>query len=240
MAKHFKADDLVIEIDCPKGERFGFPPCENDFGPQRRLRSRHDLTKLTPGARGHLGKIASHMPKVPGQHVILNIGMQMGRLIDPLAWEENRPILDKIDGLIKSSPVRDVFVNEVRPIREKELKLTNVQVATWLEHMRRAVRSHTIRPVDEMEEDYEISFARVVQDWKSLLAIDKDTGQLTLSDEDVAKVIPEWSQRVVAMGGVGGSRSLPRTAEEMKWFNMGLWPEYRKRRGIEEMEEADA
>jgi len=231
MAKHWKSDDLVIEIDLPKGERYNFPPCPNDYGPQRMLRSRHESPKLTPGPRGHLGKLASHMPTVPGQHVILSVNTRMGRLTDPLGWKENEPMLDKIGALIKSSPIRDVFATEVRPIRDKEVHLTAIQVATWLEHMRRAVQSYVIRQPDEDEEDRIVHCARVVQDWKSLL---------TCSDEDVAKVIPEWSQAVVAVGGVGGSRTLPRTREEMEWFNKGLWPEYRRRRGLEEMEAAEA
>lgn len=230
MAKHFKADDLVIEIDTPKGERYHFGPCGNDFGPQRYLRSRHDITKLTPGPRGHLGQIAN-MPPVPGQHVVLNVGTRTGRLVDPLNWEVNEPLLDKLDALIQASPVRDLFSKGTRAIRDKTVELTPVQVATWIEHMRRALRSHTIRPGAMDEEPRVVTYARLVQEHKAML---------TASDEEVAKLIPEWEHAVLALGGVGGSRTLPKTREEFRHYNEGRWEEFRQRRARDLIEGTSA
>ena len=222
MAKHFAADDLVIEVDTPKGERFNFQPSPNEYSPERFLRSRHTLDKLTPAPRSHLGSLAT-MPELPGQHIVLNVSKLYGRVVDPLGWPENSDLLGKVEAKIAACPVRALSAQKARPIRARETKLSPRGVATWLYHMRRAVARYTIRPVDENEEPREVSFARVVQD---------PSGLLTCDEAEVVKKVAEWENATVDFIK-SGNRGVPTTLAEMRHFNDGDWDTYRQQRAIE-------
>jgi len=222
MAKHFAADDLVIEIDMPKGERYNFRPSPNEYGPERFLRSRHALDKLTPGSRSHLGKLAT-LPELPGQHVVLNVAKRYGKVIDPMGWDENAELLAKVEALKAASPIRALGATRTKAIRGREVKLSPRAVATWLYHMRRAVARYTIRPAEQNEEPFEVSCARVVQD---------PDGLLTCGVEKVMEKIAEWPEATVDFLK-SGNRQAPRTVEEMRHYAAGDWDTYREQRAIE-------
>jgi len=215
-AKHFQPDECVIKVDCPKGEKLDFAPCGNHSQADRNymLRSRHSMLKLTPGPRRHLGQLGS-MPEVPGQFICLSVERGVGRLVDPLSFEDEPRMAAVMDDLLRrfaAQPIKAFGVRGLRPIPERTEKLDGIGAATWLLHMRRAVAERS-RWDEEEQRTVSWRYARVIQAGKHDL--------LECPEDQVEKHVPAWRLARVQTR-TGGRSNVPVTQADFEIFRRGV------------------
>lgn len=95
MASHFRASELVVEFNGNLNQNFLFKPL------METLRGRWMISRVRYGDTGNL----SSMPDIPGQYLCVDVKGKSFRVVDPLSFEENEPILRKANGILEQKNI---------------------------------------------------------------------------------------------------------------------------------------
>lgn len=124
------SDEIVIEIRAPKNEDVMFEPMRS------KLRSAWRRAGLPAGSTSRSAHLLS-LPDLPGMRVCLTPSQRVGKVVDPLGFDENQTLLLEANAVFRNLPSHR---KDQHPAPDRVYtKLTQDDVATWFYWMKRLV-----------------------------------------------------------------------------------------------------
>ena len=135
-----RATELVVEMGNDRNDNIMFPPTK-DF-----LRGRWAPAGLAAGERSR-GRDPHQLPITPGLYVVVNVKNRLLRIEDPLAQEQHRETLAKLNAVLRGWGEQR---RELCPTKEIRAA-TDEQLATWVHHLRYLVETGNARVIHGAE-----------------------------------------------------------------------------------------